>query len=171
MTPFRFWSSYKVINRWKWNLIFSCSGNICSNQKKIYFSNLFFRIWSNFLVINFFNVMAIRMQLISANWVVEFLLTSYKIMSKKSDQLGPTFFWSKINSVMRVESAAWSKIAPDFTILSGLKIEVTKKSFNKNLCPTYYSSMKKKERDSDDFFRRKFTLKVEFSHFATSLQN
>jgi hypothetical protein len=42
--------------------------------------------------------------------------------------------------------AAWSKIGPDFTILSGLKIEVKyqKIIFKKNVRLTYYSSMKKK---------------------------
>ena len=40
--------------------------------------------------------------------------------------------------------AAWSKIRPDFTIFSGLKIEVTKKIIlPKNVRLTYYSSIKK----------------------------
>ena len=44
--------------------------------------------------------------------------------------------------------AAWSKIGPDFTIVSGLKIEVTKKIIlTKNVRLTYYSSMKKKIRE------------------------
>ena len=41
----------------------------------------------------------------------------------------------------------WSKMGPDFTILSGLKIEVTKNHFNKKCALTYYSSMKKKNSE------------------------
>ena len=45
-------------------------------------------------------------------------------------------------------NAAWSKIGPDFTILSGLKIEDTKKIIlTKNVRLTYYSSMKNKFRE------------------------
>ena len=41
-------------------------------------------------------------------------------------------------------SAAWSKIRPDFTIVSGLKIEVTEKSYLQKMCAF---SMKKKIRE------------------------
>ena len=48
--------------------------------------------------------------------------------------------------------AAWSKIGPDFTILSGLKIEVTKNYFNKKCAPNLlFFKEKKIQRDSDDF--------------------
>ena len=49
--------------------------------------------------------------------------------------------------------AAWSKIGPDFTILSGLKIEDTKKIIlTKNVRLTYYSSMKNKFREIRTIF-------------------
>ena len=46
----------------------------------------------------------------------------------------------------------WSKMGPDFTILSGLKIEVTKNHFSKK-CASNLSlfNEKKIQRDSDDF--------------------
>jgi hypothetical protein len=47
--------------------------------------------------------------------------------------------------------AAWSKIEPDSTILSGLKIEVTKNYFKKNVLLKSYSSIKKNQKDSNDF--------------------
>ena len=48
--------------------------------------------------------------------------------------------------------AAWSKIGPDFTILSGLKIEITKNYFNKKcVLNLSFFNEKKIQRDSDDF--------------------
>ena len=40
-------------------------------------------------------------------------------------------------------------------------------SIPKNVLHNSYSSMKKKQKDSDDFWRRKLTLKVKFRHFLT----
>ena len=54
--------------------------------------------------------------------------------------------------------AAWSIIGPDFIRKVVLKWNLPKNDFNKKS----YSSMKKNQKDSNDFLDRKFTLKVQF---------
>ena len=44
-----------------------------------------------------------------------------------------------------------------------------KMTITKNLLLNWYSSMKKNQKDSDDFWHRKLTLKVKFWHFLTNL--
>ena len=55
------------------------------------------------------------------------------------------------------------------------KLMLSKKVNNKNVLLNSYSSVKKNLKDSDDFWHRKFTLKVKFWHFGTphytNLQN
>ena len=42
-------------------------------------------------------------------------------------------------------------------------------SITKNVLPNWYYLMEKIEKDSDDFWHRKLTLKVKFWHFSTPL--
>jgi hypothetical protein len=56
------------------------------------------------------------------------------------------------------------------------KLMLSKNVDNKNVLLNLYSSMKKSQKDLDDFGRRKLTLKVKFWHFLkppnyTYLQN
>ena len=69
--------------------------------------------------------------------------------------------------------ATSSKIRPDFSNKKSFRIEVTKKSlFTKSVRLNSYSWMKKKnQKDSDNFWHRKFTLKVQFLHFMTRWQS
>ena len=51
-------------------------------------------------------------------------------------------------------------------IIKFFLVEVIKKIILiKNVRLTYYSSMKKNQKDSDDFRHRKLTMKVKFGHF------
>ena len=54
------------------------------------------------------------------------------------------------------------KIGHHFRKQSYLKMSITK-----NVLLNWYSSMKKNEKDLDDFWHRKLTLKVKFCHFLT----
>ena len=62
--------------------------------------------------------------------------------------------------------AAWSKIGPDFSRKVVLKLKLPK-----NVLLKSYSSMKKKQKDLNDYSHRKFTLRVQFQHFAKSWQS
>ena len=64
------------------------------------------------------------------------------------------------------------KIWPKFSNKVFFSWSYEKVILTKNVRITYYSSMKKKiQKDSDDFWHRKFTLKVQFSHFVPSWQS
>ena len=68
--------------------------------------------------------------------------------------------------------ASSSKIWPNFSNKVFFSWSYEKVILTKNVRLTYYSSMKKKiQKDSDDFWHRKFTLKVQFLHFAPSWQS
>ena len=68
--------------------------------------------------------------------------------------------------------ATSSKIWPNFSNKVVEKLMLSKSVNNKKCAPklVFYNE-KKIEKDSDDFRHRKFTLKVQFLHFATSWQS
>ena len=68
--------------------------------------------------------------------------------------------------------ATSSKIWPNFSNKVVEKLMLSKSVNNKKCAPKLvFFNEKKIEKDSDDFWHRKFTLKVQFSHFATSWQS
>ena len=79
----------------------------------------------------------------------QFFKRSYKISHNPVDAL-PSF-------------AAWSKIEPDFSREVVLKLTLPKNHFNKNCAPKIlFFNKKENQKDSNDFLRRKFTVKVQF---------
>ena len=53
-----------------------------------------------------------------------------------------------------------------------LKLKLPRNHFNKKCAPKILFLIEKKnQKDSDDFWHRKFTFKVQFSHFAPSWQS
>ena len=68
--------------------------------------------------------------------------------------------------------ATSSKIWPNFSNKVVEKLMLSKSVNNKKCAPKLvFFNEKKIEKDSDDFWHRKFTLKVQFSHFSPSWQS
>jgi hypothetical protein len=68
--------------------------------------------------------------------------------------------------------ATSSKIWPNFSNKVFLHLKLSKNHLNKKCAPNQLSFKEKKiQKDSDEFWHRKFTLKVQFLHFAMSWQS
>ena len=82
----------------------------------------------------------------------------------------PPRFW--VSWIDLPSFASSSKILPNFSNKVFFWLKLWKSHLNKKCAPNLsFFNEKKIQKDSDDFWHRKFTLKVQFSHFVPSWQS